>query len=92
MVLGEKLKEGKRILYSSVQYNGEEYRVGGGCYLDPAAYTFKYKKPKRNVNADLPSKVRVECDQLLNRPNREIHQLNIYEECPEEQWTEQWTR
>lgn len=59
MIVGEKLDSStsKKSLYSTVEYQGYTYTVGGGCFLDPDTYTYKYKKTRKSTYKDLSSKV-----------------------------------
>ncbi|KAF6017679.1 DNMT1 [Bugula neritina] len=58
MVVGQKLDSstGKKSLYDTVEYQGHKYRVGGGCFLDPDTYNFRYKKNRKSTHKDLSSK------------------------------------
>lgn len=60
MIVGEKLDSStsKKNLYPTVEYEGYTYRVGGGCFLNPDAYSFKHKKTKKSgAFKELTSKV-----------------------------------
>ena len=59
MIVGEKLDSStnKKSLYSTVDYEGFTYKVGGGCFLDPDTYSYKYKKTKKSAYKELTAKV-----------------------------------
>ena len=61
MIVGEKLDSStnKKSLYASVEYQGYTYKVGGGCFLDPDTYSYKYKKTRKSTYKDLSSKVKL---------------------------------
>lgn len=59
MIVGEKLDSStnKKKLYSSVEYQGYTYKVGGGCFLNPDTYNYRYNKNRKSTYKDLSSKV-----------------------------------
>ncbi|XP_076247833.1 DNA methyltransferase 1a isoform X2 [Calliopsis andreniformis] len=42
-------KSSKEVIYGLVKYKGEEYRVGTAVFLQPGAFTFKYKVAYQDV-------------------------------------------
>ena len=61
MVVGEELESkssSKKTFYSSVEYQGYTYAVGGCCFLNPDSFSFQYKKHRKSTAPkELDSKV-----------------------------------
>ncbi|XP_067952062.1 DNA (cytosine-5)-methyltransferase PliMCI-like [Watersipora subatra] len=85
MIVGDKLdsSSGKRNLHASVDYMGYTYRVGGGCFLNPDAYSFKHKKTRKSAYKDLSSKFDddMKYPEVYRRSNNYVKGSN--DECPD---------
>lgn len=69
MVVGEELESkssSKKTFYSSVEYQGYTYAVGGCCFLNPDSFSFQYKKHRKSTAPkELDSKVSTRLINLL---------------------------